>query len=270
MRLRRILGIGAGILMVAGLWIYLLNAPWLGPALAGTPKIMAHRGVHQDFDRVGLTNDSCTATESASRSRRRSKIRSNSMRAAFELGADAVELDVHPTTDVQFAVFHDWTLDCRTEGHGETRAHDMAYLKTLDVGYGYSADGGRTFPLRGKGIGLMPSFADVMQAFSWPGVPRQLQVQRPNGRLAVRGARSCKPLMAGLYLGRLWWRAPNAGGHQGPDRAEGLHHGKREKLPVALPTAGMVWPYSRSLPQHNHSGAHQLRVVAMGLARSDR
>jgi len=194
----------------------------------------------------------------------------DSMRAAFELGADAVELDVHPTTDVQFAVFHDWTLDCRTEGHGETRAHDMAYLKTLDVGYGYSADGGRTFPLRGKGIGLMPSFADVMQAFSWPGVPRQLQVQRPNGRLAVRGARSCKPLMAGLYLGRLWWRAPNAGGHQGPNRAEGLHHGKREKLPVALPTAGIVWPYSRSLPQHNHSGAHQLRVVAMGLARSDR
>ncbi|MGD9503095.1 MAG: glycerophosphodiester phosphodiesterase, partial [Methyloceanibacter sp.] len=60
---------------------------------------------------------------------------------------------------------HDWTLDCRTEGHGETRAHDMAYLRTLDVGYGYTADGGKTFPFRGKGVGLMPSFADVMDAF---------------------------------------------------------------------------------------------------------
>ena len=37
------------------------------------------------------------------------------MRAAFAAGADIVELDIHPTTDGQFAVFHDWTLDCRTE-----------------------------------------------------------------------------------------------------------------------------------------------------------
>ena len=36
------------------------------------------------------------------------------MRAAFAAGADIVEFDVHPTSDGQFAVFHDWTLDCRT------------------------------------------------------------------------------------------------------------------------------------------------------------
>jgi glycerophosphoryl diester phosphodiesterase len=76
-----------------------------------------------------------------------------------------VEIDVHPTTDGQFAVFHDWTLDCRTEGHGETRAHAMADLKRLDVGYGYTADGGRTFPFRGKGVGLMPSLDEVLAAF---------------------------------------------------------------------------------------------------------
>ena len=87
------------------------------------------------------------------------------MQAAFDLGADVVELDVHPTTDGQFAVFHDWTLDCRTDGHGETRAHDMAYLKTLDIGYGYTPDAGKTFPLRGRGIGMMPSLAEVMTAF---------------------------------------------------------------------------------------------------------
>jgi glycerophosphoryl diester phosphodiesterase len=33
------------------------------------------------------------------------------------------------------------------------------------VGYGYTADGGRTHPLRGTGVGLMPSLADVMAAF---------------------------------------------------------------------------------------------------------
>ena len=87
------------------------------------------------------------------------------MRAGFAAGADIVELDVHPTTDGEFAVFHDWTLDCRTDGHGVTREHSMAYLKKLDIGHGYTADGGKTFPFRGKGIGLMPTLAEVLAAF---------------------------------------------------------------------------------------------------------
>ena len=47
------------------------------------------------------------------------------------------------------AVFHDWTVDCRTEGKGEIRDKTMAELKQLDPGYGYTADGGKTFPLPG-------------------------------------------------------------------------------------------------------------------------
>jgi glycerophosphoryl diester phosphodiesterase len=133
--------------------------------MAGAPKIMAHRGIHQDFDRAGLTNENCTATRIREPIAPEIENTIASMLAAFDRGADMVELDVHPTVDGQFAVFHDWTLDCRTDGHGETRTHDMAYLKTLDVGFGYTADGGKTFPLRGKGVGLMPSFAEVMSAF---------------------------------------------------------------------------------------------------------
>jgi glycerophosphoryl diester phosphodiesterase len=41
----------------------------------------------------------------------------------------------------------------------------MAYLKTLDVGYGYTADGGKTFPLRGTGRGLIPSLDEVFARF---------------------------------------------------------------------------------------------------------
>jgi glycerophosphoryl diester phosphodiesterase len=74
------------------------------------------------------------------------------MRAAFNKGADMVEFDVQPTTDGQFAVFHDWTLNCRTNGAGVTRDHTMKELKALDVGYGYTADGGKTYPFRGKGV----------------------------------------------------------------------------------------------------------------------
>ena len=50
-------------------------------------------------------------------------------------------------------VFHDWTLDCRTDGTAPVRDKTLAELKRLDVGYGYTADGGKTFPLRGRGVG---------------------------------------------------------------------------------------------------------------------
>jgi glycerophosphoryl diester phosphodiesterase len=41
----------------------------------------------------------------------------------------------------------------------------MKELKALDVGYGYTADGGKTYPFRGKGVGLMPSLEEVLTAF---------------------------------------------------------------------------------------------------------
>jgi glycerophosphoryl diester phosphodiesterase len=41
----------------------------------------------------------------------------------------------------------------------------MAYLKKLDIGHGYTADGGKTFPFRGKGIGLMPTLGELLEAF---------------------------------------------------------------------------------------------------------
>ena len=165
---RRIL-IGLAIFVAA---VYLWNASWLAPAQVGETRFIAHRGVHQNFDRAGLTNESCTAT--MIREPIVSEIENTlpAMQGAFAAGADFVELDVHPTTDGKLAVFHDWTLDCRTEGSGETRSHDMAYLKTLDVGYGYTADGGKTYPLRGTGVGMMPELSEVMTAI-------------PNGRFLV-------------------------------------------------------------------------------------
>ena len=158
--LRKIL-VGAAILVAA---VYFWNASWLAPAQIGETRLIAHRGVHQNFDRTGLTGDSCTATMIREPIVPEMENTIPAMQAAFEAGADFVELDVHPTTDGKFAVFHDWTLDCRTEGTGETRAHDMAYLKTLDLGYGYTADGGKTFPLRGTGIGMMPELSEVLAA----------------------------------------------------------------------------------------------------------
>jgi len=129
------------------------------------PMLLAHRGVAQRFDERDLRNDTCTAQRLLPSGHDLLENTLPSIRASFEAGADLVEVDVHPTTDGQFAVFHDWTLDCRTDGKGETRSHSMADLRKLDVGYGYTADGGKTFPFRGRGIGLMPSLDEVLAAF---------------------------------------------------------------------------------------------------------
>lgn len=41
----------------------------------------------------------------------------------------------------------------------------MAELKKLDIGYGYTADGGVNYPFRGKGTGMMPSMTEVLKQF---------------------------------------------------------------------------------------------------------
>lgn len=161
MRLTRILLAGAA-LFVAG--VYLANTSILGPEMTGSPTLLAHRGVAQTYPPEGLENDTCTATRIRTPEHELLENTIPSIKAAFESGADVVEIDVHPTTDGHFAVFHDWTLDCRTDGRGVTREKTLAELKRLDIGYGYTADGGRTFPFRGLGIGLMPSLDEVLAA----------------------------------------------------------------------------------------------------------
>ena len=41
----------------------------------------------------------------------------------------------------------------------------MKELKKLDVGYGYTSNGGKSFYLRGRGVGLMPTLAEVLKKF---------------------------------------------------------------------------------------------------------
>jgi len=160
---KRHVALGVAVAVLAGL--YAVNNSWSAPKAEGGLVLLAHRGVHHTYSSEGLTRDSCTATKIHPPTHDFIENTLPSMRRAFELGADMVEIDVHPTTDGEFAVFHDWTIDCRTNGKGVTREQSMAYLKTLDVGWGYTADGGKTFPLRGKGVGLMPTFDEVLRAF---------------------------------------------------------------------------------------------------------
>ncbi|HLL32130.1 MAG TPA: glycerophosphodiester phosphodiesterase family protein [Allosphingosinicella sp.] len=144
--------------------VSLINASWIAPRSKKPLILVAHRGLAQQFDRAGVGRDTCTATRirpGAEHDFIENTLRS--MSNARHFGADAIELDVHPTKDGQMVVFHDWTLDCRTDGKGPVRERTLAELKKLDVGYGYTADGGRTFPLRGRGIGGMPTVEEALR-----------------------------------------------------------------------------------------------------------
>lgn len=146
-------------------FVYVNNSSYFAQPHDSKPLLLAHRGLAQTFDLEGVTNDTCTATRIHKPEHPYLENTLPSMEAAFLAGADLVEFDVKPTKDGQFAVFHDWTLDCRTNGQGTASDYTMAELKQLDVGYGYTYDGGKTYPFRGKGVGLMPSMEEVLARF---------------------------------------------------------------------------------------------------------
>jgi glycerophosphoryl diester phosphodiesterase len=158
---RRRLWLAAAVLATV---VALANASRLAPAPPRRWRFLAHRGVHQTFALDGVDDATCTATRIGPPTHRFLENTLPSMEAAFAAGADTVELDVHVSRDGVPMVFHDATLDCRTDGHGAPEERTAAELRRLDLGWGYSADGGRTFPLRGAGVGLMPSLDEVLAA----------------------------------------------------------------------------------------------------------
>jgi len=149
---------------VAVLVLSVTNASWLAPDPQGGPKLIAHRGVYQLYDKSGLGRQDCTATRIEEPVHDYLENTTRSMRMAQRLGAQMVEIDIAPTKDGEIAVFHDWTVDCRTQAQGDTRTFTMAELQALDIGYGYTADGGSTYPFRGSGAGQVPTLEEALRA----------------------------------------------------------------------------------------------------------
>ena len=82
-------------------------------------------------------------------------------RGALELGYTHIETDVHLTRDGHIVCFHDATLERTTNGTGLLREHTLAELRTLDAGFHFSPDGGRSFPFRGQGC-TVPTLAEAL------------------------------------------------------------------------------------------------------------
>ena len=83
---------------------------------------------------------------------------------ALELGADALELDVHGTRDGEIVVLHDGRLERTTDGQGPVAELRYEQVRKLDAGHHFTTDGGRSHPFRGRGI-RVPRLQEVFDAF---------------------------------------------------------------------------------------------------------
>lgn len=123
------------------------------PALAGAPLLIAHRGGS------GLAPENTVAA----------------FRNAVDVwGADMIELDVHASVDGHCVVIHDATVDRTTEGTGAVASKPLSELRRLDAGYRFTADGGATFPFRGRDVRI-PTIDEVLGAL--PGVRITVEVK---------------------------------------------------------------------------------------------
>ena len=81
-------------------------------------------------------------------------------RLAVELGADAVELDVHLTSDGQLAVIHDETLERTTGQPGRVAEMTMDAIREADAGATFSSTA-EEHPFAGGGL-TVPTLAEVL------------------------------------------------------------------------------------------------------------
>ncbi len=98
---------------------------------------------------------------------------------AVEIGADVLDTDVRRTADGAIVCLHDATVERTTEGSGRAESFRLEELQRLDAGYRWSADGGQSFPFRGKGI-RVPALGEVLARF--PGA--RMVIEMKNGDTA--------------------------------------------------------------------------------------
>jgi len=107
--------------------------------------------------------------------------------AAFEAavrgGADALELDVRLAADGAPVVIHDATLDRTTDRSGPVGSQTLANLRSVDAGWKFTPDGGRTHPYRGRDAQI-PTLGEVLWTF--PRMPILVEIKEPEAQEAVR------------------------------------------------------------------------------------
>jgi glycerophosphoryl diester phosphodiesterase len=106
---------------------------------------------------------------------------------AARLGADAFETDVHLTRDGAVVVFHDDETSRLTGEPGTIEARTLSEVRRLDAGWGFTRDGGRTFPWRGRGV-TPPTLAELLARF--PAMRLNVEAKSEDPALAEALARA--------------------------------------------------------------------------------
>jgi glycerophosphoryl diester phosphodiesterase len=82
-------------------------------------------------------------------------------RLGVEMGADAIELDVHLTADGQLAVIHDDTLDRTTDRTGSVASLTMDQIREANPGYNFVRPGDSGAPFRARNL-RVPALPEVL------------------------------------------------------------------------------------------------------------
>ncbi len=150
----------AGTVLALALLIFsFTNASWLADMPRGHVRQLAMGGIKQYS--LGTGDCAAAAIEPPVHDYLANTL--TSLSKAKWMSASVVAVDVAVTADGRIVAFGSDRLDCLTDGKGPVRAKTLAQLSRLDAGYGYSADGGRSFPLRGRGVGAIPTLEDMLK-----------------------------------------------------------------------------------------------------------
>lgn len=139
-----------------------VNASWLADNPRGHLRLIANGGISQQYTPAGRLAP-CPAQAILPPLHDYIADTARSVQMARRMGADLVTLDVARTADDVLVLYPDATLDCRSNGKGPVSAQPLKALQALDPGYGYSADGGKTFPLRGNARNTIPTLEEVIE-----------------------------------------------------------------------------------------------------------
>jgi glycerophosphoryl diester phosphodiesterase len=104
-------------------------------------------------------------------------------RLAFERaaahGVPYLETDCHATADGEIVLFHDADVERTTNESGPLRERTWAEVQSLDAGYRFSPDRGRSFPFRGRGL-RVPRLSEVLEAFPEHRINLEIKQSEPS------------------------------------------------------------------------------------------
>jgi len=140
-------------------------------SFAQTFEVVSHKGLHIPFAKVPGSS-ACVASYIDDPAKYAFGMNLENTAAAvagaFADKATMVSINIRVSADGIPVLFHDATLDCRTNLSGPVNTMSLAGLQMGNIGWNYTADGGKTFPWRDaqvpRALTTMPTLDEILKA----------------------------------------------------------------------------------------------------------